>query len=119
MDKDISKFLRKYGIDTYNIPVADVEEVSIDVTGQSDKIIEILEENSILWQKSSRRYGGASVLVSVTADYWTLLTMLYAIWKFCNTNVAFYVKIKGTSTPIKMVIADYLRYIADKISSEK
>lgn len=112
------KFLKKHGISTSALSIEGIEEFEIDVTGQSKEISKILDENSVQWQYSSNRYGCATQLLSATADYWTLLTMLYAIYKFCNSNVAFYIKVKGSSKPIKMIIADYLRYLADKISNE-
>lgn len=119
MNKSFSKFLKSNGIDVDIVPRGRVEEVEIDVTGQEPKIIRILDECSIKWEHSPNRYGGASDIVSAVADYWTLLTMLYAIYKSSNTNISFYVKVKGSAKPIKMIIADYLRYLADRISSEQ
>lgn len=118
MKKDLIKFLSKYGIEQSKVPDAQKESVEIDVTARSSEITRILNEHSLTWNYSQNRYGGAAELVSVIADYWTLLTMLYAIYKICNSNIAFYVKVKGCKRPIKMFIADYLRYLADIIMKE-
>ena len=119
MKQDLEKFIKKQGIKLSAIPSNHIETVEIDVTAQSAQIIKILDENSIKWSQSPNRYGGASEFISIVVDYWELFTLLQKIYKVCGSSIAFIVKIKGSSKPIKMLIADYLRYLADKINKEE
>lgn len=118
MKEDFSKFLIKHGIEESKIPIKRIESIEIDVTAQSSRIIKVLDDCSLAWSYSQNRYGGATELVSIIADYWTILTMLYAMYKICNSNIAFFIKVKGSKKPVKMLIADYLRYLSDIIKEE-
>lgn len=117
MDKKTVKFLSKYGIHPEMLQKSHIEAIEIDVTGQSSKITNILDECSVEWSPSSNRYGGGMEIISAIADYWTLCTMLYALYRVSN-NIVFFVKVNGASKPIKMLIADYLRYLADQMINE-